>query len=888
MSIKKFGAALAAAVVLSNVMPVTGIIEPTTAMARDFHGGGYNEPQHEGEYDSNGLYIEDGVLVETDYGLKNVVVPEGVTKIAPLALAYSGLTSITIPASVTEMNSYSFMECPNLEKIVLDPDNPSFTLVGGVLFNKERTELIVYPAKKTGTSYTVPNSVTEIGVAFQYCINLKKITIPEGISSIVYNAFYMCESLQSMTLPDSVTEIGDRAFAGCHSLTELTIPAGVNEIPEYVDSWCPNLKTIIGYAGSCAEAFAEDEGLEFISLDEPDTSIKKYAVTLNHEGIPSQEVYSVIRCNKTTAVEGETVTITLFNSEYKLKSLTVTDKNGKAIPTSYAGTNDHYDTKYTFTMPNGKVNIKAVFGSKYSTQCSIFITSEEEGGVELLPGTASAEVDNYYAMPDDIVTVTINDHLFYNFVKLVFTDESGNEIALSVTNNNDGTYSFAMPECDINIKAVFESRAVGGGPFYDEGRTIILMSYDENGRELIPETASADISTSLAMPNEIVTVTIRKHAFYDFVKFVFTDENRNEIALSVTDNYDGTYSFVMPDCDIGVRAIFAARETGGSNDGTYNIKKPSSVNGGTISFTVNGKNVTEANAGDSVKIVAKPNSGYEIRRIIVRDYDGNIIGVGDIRTFIMPDSDVFVSVSFNKVNTEPDIGSVNEEISYVISSSKVGDTITVNGGDYFLSEVISAAYYKKIKLEVKLDSTFTWKIETAKLEKFNTELDLSIFAEEVDRKAASRIEKSAGIIDNVDMSFSTAADNLGKGGALTVKTSEKGTASKPKFANLYKTAADGALEFSAAAPISFDGSTTLPIGEAAVYTIVTSSETKKPGDINNDCKVDLTDITAMLKKYVNNTGITAKDEFKMDYDNNGQCGLSDILFLLNDYVNGNV
>lgn len=105
------------------------------------------------------------------------------------------------------------------------------------------------------------------------------------------------------------------------------------------------------------------------------------------------------------------------------------------------------------------------------------------------------------------------------------------------------------------------------------------------------------------------------------------------------------------------------------------------------------------------------------------------------------------------------------------------------------------------------------------------------------------------------------------------------------FANLYKKNADGSLEFVAAAPISKDGYTTLPISEAAEYILIISTETKKPGDINNDCKADLTDLISMAAKYANTPNLTRDHDFKMDYDNDGQCRLNDIVKLVTDYAN---
>ncbi|WP_301331571.1 leucine-rich repeat domain-containing protein, partial [Segatella copri] len=81
------------------------------------------------------------------------------------------------------------------------------------------------------TSLTIPSSVTEIGVdAFNGCWKLTSLTIPSGVTSIGYSAFWGCSGLTSLTIPSSVTSIGNYAFNGCSGLTSLTIPSSVTSI----------------------------------------------------------------------------------------------------------------------------------------------------------------------------------------------------------------------------------------------------------------------------------------------------------------------------------------------------------------------------------------------------------------------------------------------------------------------------------------------------------------------------------------------------------------------------------------------------------------------------------------------------------------------------------
>ena len=125
-----------------------------------------------------------------------------------------GLTSITIPDSVTSIGHNAFTWCTSL------------------------------------TSITIPDSVTSIGDSIvNSCISLTSITFPDSVTSIGYNTFTGCTSLTSITIPDSVTSIGVGAFNGCTKLTSITIPDSLTSIGQDAFWNCPNL-TDVYYTGT--------------------------------------------------------------------------------------------------------------------------------------------------------------------------------------------------------------------------------------------------------------------------------------------------------------------------------------------------------------------------------------------------------------------------------------------------------------------------------------------------------------------------------------------------------------------------------------------------------------------------------------------------------------
>ena len=177
--------------------------------------------------------------------LTSVTIPDSVTSIGDCAFyGCISLTSVTIGNGVTSISD-SFSGCVSLKSFTVSESNSAYSSKDGVLFNKNKTKLVAYPAGKTNTSYTIPNSVSEIKEwAFSDCSDLTNVTIPNSVSKISYGTFYGCSSLTSVTIPTSVKSIDDYAFEFCSSLTSVTIPNSVTSIGEWAFSDCSSLTSI--------------------------------------------------------------------------------------------------------------------------------------------------------------------------------------------------------------------------------------------------------------------------------------------------------------------------------------------------------------------------------------------------------------------------------------------------------------------------------------------------------------------------------------------------------------------------------------------------------------------------------------------------------------------
>lgn len=217
-----------------------------------------------------------------------------VTKIGEDALKdNTTITSVTIPASVTEIGSNAFAGCTNLTIVNYAGDWSNLTIQSGnpavqdaanaplfdFEFTPDNTAVIVTNYKYNGaaadvtipsryqgkpvttighaaffnsavTSVTIPDSVTSISdEAFINCPKLTNISIPNSVTYIGFSAFSSCTSLKSITLPSSLSFISGALFLGCSQLTTIHIPVSVTSIGNNAFADCPSLMTVT-YPGS--------------------------------------------------------------------------------------------------------------------------------------------------------------------------------------------------------------------------------------------------------------------------------------------------------------------------------------------------------------------------------------------------------------------------------------------------------------------------------------------------------------------------------------------------------------------------------------------------------------------------------------------------------------
>ena len=201
--------------------------------------------------------------------LKNIEIPEGVTKIDGSAFVFcSSLEQIKLPQSLMSIgsgafdnctslisvelpdnaiiSSNTFRGCKNLSKIVLSDTNNNYIVKNDILYNKNMTRILCYPAGIKDTEFFVPDTVKTIGdFAFYGTKALESINIPDSVTNIGTDAFGECSGLKEVVIPDSVTSMGEAVFYKCTSLEKVKLSVNITMPNPAVFQYCSNLKEVV-------------------------------------------------------------------------------------------------------------------------------------------------------------------------------------------------------------------------------------------------------------------------------------------------------------------------------------------------------------------------------------------------------------------------------------------------------------------------------------------------------------------------------------------------------------------------------------------------------------------------------------------------------------------
>ena len=493
----------------------------------------------------------DGVLFNKDkteliqYPIKkegtSYKIPNSVTSIGDSAFRRcKNLTSITIPEGITSIGYDAFYMCSSLTSINVSENNKNYCSVDGVLFNKDKTELIQYPIKKEGTSYKIPNSVTSIGDSvFRCCENLTSITIPNSVTSIGQEAFWGCSSLISITIPNSVTSIGDSAFFCCENLTSITIPEGVTSIGRYAFDECSSLTsiTIPNSVTSIGDgAFRRCKNLTSITIPNSVTSIGDSAfwgcssltnITIP-EGITSIGDDAFYMCSSLTSINVSennknycSVDGVLFNKDKTELIQYPIKKEGTSykIPNSVTSIGDRIfrwcENLTSITIPNSVTSI----GQEAFLGCSSLTSITIPNSVTSIEKWVFAECSSLTSITIPEGVTSIGSYAFYDCSSLTSIT-----IPEGVTSIGNWALSGCSSLTSINVSDNNKNYSSIDGVLFNKDKTEIIMypyrkestSYD------IPNSVTSigryafeycNILTNITIPNSVTS--IESDAIYD-------------------------------------------------------------------------------------------------------------------------------------------------------------------------------------------------------------------------------------------------------------------------------------------------------------------------------------------------------------------------------------
>jgi hypothetical protein len=325
-----------------------------------------------------------------------------VTGIADLYFPAAGyVASISIPASVTNLTPNAFSSVGAL--ITVDSNNPAYSSLGGVLFNKDQTVLVRCPWRITG-AYTIPNTVTNVGdFAFYSCGSLTNLTIPNGVIRLGNSALSACSRLPSITIPASVISIGSNVFHTT-SLTNITV--------------APNNPVYSSLAGVL---FNQDQT---VLIQCPLGKTGSYTIPGTVTNLGNSAFFACLLANITIPTNVTTLADNVFGSCYGLTSI--------AIPSGVTsiGNSDFYFCQdlTNVTLPNTVTHIgNMAFGG-----CNGLVN---------------------FSMPTNLIS--IGDSAFYSCTGLtnIFLPDSVTHIGTFAFSQCSGLTSFIIPPGVTRIDA---------------------------------------------------------------------------------------------------------------------------------------------------------------------------------------------------------------------------------------------------------------------------------------------------------------------------------------------------------------------------------------------------------------------------------------------------
>ena len=216
--------------------------------------------------------------------LKKIVLPASLKEICPLAIVDCPLKSVMLPADLQQFRSGA-IACP-LEEIKVNKKNVRYYDIDGVLYDKAKNELVLYPPNRKKTTFSTPKYIGCRAFG-SYNRILKQIVLPEGLTVIPDKTFFNCTALEKIEIPSTVTGIGRMAFANCQSLRQISLPGSLQWMGDKAFWGCSSLESITmpeGISGIGSEMFYGCKNLRDVTIPRSVKKIGEDAFAMEAEG----------------------------------------------------------------------------------------------------------------------------------------------------------------------------------------------------------------------------------------------------------------------------------------------------------------------------------------------------------------------------------------------------------------------------------------------------------------------------------------------------------------------------------------------------------------------------------------------------------------------------
>lgn len=426
---------------------------------------------------------------------------------------------LILPRTIKEILSVAFKRASGLESISVAENNENYKTYDGVLFNKDMTKLIAYPQNKPGSTYTIPDTVTEIGeYAFYKNRNLQSINLNK-VKRIKSHAFDSAEKLGKIELTESVNEIGSYAFTYIYNLGSIHIPSSLTNLGYSAFEGCIKLKNVT-WAENCQLSTISNYAfsrcaLSNISLPDGIINVESYAFSYCGS-LKSVNIPSTITNWSSSALSGcnNLISINVDNANANYSSLNgvLFNKNQNVLMTYPAGKTE---VDKTYNVPQDVVEvadgafINAKFENIVMPDCltKIGSTAFHNSQIQAIDLTNMKEIGNKafegcgnlteVTWPSNISVLPTSIFGYCNNLETVIIPET-------VTELND--YSFYLCTSLKNIQLPSSLKTIGDYAFLNCSslNNIILPSSLEN----IGKYAFSNCSglTSITIPETLTTL----------------------------------------------------------------------------------------------------------------------------------------------------------------------------------------------------------------------------------------------------------------------------------------------------------------------------------------------------------------------------------------------